>query len=64
MPKSNDYYEEWVDENEDGWIIGLNFRDHVIREFSDANIDYYIAFGGRFDSFNWRVHQPCNCAKK
>jgi hypothetical protein len=61
---STDYYEEWADENEDGWIIGLNFRDHVIKEFADANIDYYIAFGGRFDTFNWRVFQPLQLCQK
>ena len=54
----SDYYQEWFDEIEDGWIVALNFRDHVIREFEHANIDYYIAFGGRFNEFNWRLVNP------
>ncbi len=54
----DDYYLEWVDEIEDGWIVGLNFRNHVIREFTDANLDYYIGFGGKFDCFNWRGLPP------
>ncbi len=54
----NDYYQEWFDEIEDGWIVALNFRNHVIREFESANIDYYIAFGGKFDEFNWRGINP------
>ena len=54
----NDYYEEWFDELEDGWIVGLNFRNHVLREFRSANLDYYISFGGKFDDFNWRCHDP------
>jgi hypothetical protein len=54
----NDYYEEWFDEIEEGWIVGLNFRHHVIREFRQANLDYYISFGGNFDDFNWRCHDP------
>jgi len=54
----DDYYEEWFDDIEDGWIVALNFRPHVIREFKQANLDYYIFFGGRFDDFNWRGHDP------
>ena len=55
---SNDYYQEWFDEIEDGWIVGLNFRAHVIPEFENARIDYYISFGGKFDEFNWRAYRP------
>lgn len=55
---TSDYYEEWFDNLGDGWIIGLNFRDHVTEEFKAANIDYYIAFGGRFDEFPWRKYLP------
>lgn len=53
-----DYYEEWFDNLGEGWIIGLNFREHVIQEFIDANIDYYIAFGGTFNEFPWRKYLP------
>lgn len=53
-----DYYEEWYDEIEDGWIIGLNFRQHVIEEFVSSNLDSYIAFGGRFNCFPWRAQDP------
>ena len=60
----DDYYVEWVDDIEDGWIVGLNFRDHVIREFVDANLDYYIGFGGKFNDFNWRGCTPLQLASK
>jgi hypothetical protein len=53
-----DYYEEWFDDIEDGWIVGMNFRDHVIREFNDYGIDQFILFSGRFDSIPWRRYQP------
>ncbi|MDZ7740742.1 MAG: hypothetical protein U5Q03_03075 [Bacteroidota bacterium] len=59
-----DYYEEWSDDNEEGWIIGINFRDHVLQEFTSANIDYYIAFGGRFDDFAWRWYKPLQLCQK
>jgi len=60
----NDYYEEWSDDNGEGWIIGLNFRDHVIKEFETNNLDYYIGFGGKFNRFNWRAMQPLQLCEK
>ena len=57
-PMDDDYYQEWFEDIEDGWIVGLNFRDHVIKEFKHSNLDYYIAFGGKFDRFNWRGFDP------
>ncbi len=55
---ANDYYEEWSDNIGEGWITGINFRDFVIDEFSEHNIDYYISFSGEFNEFGWRKHLP------
>jgi hypothetical protein len=55
---TDDYYSEWFDNIEDGWIAALNFRKHVVEEFSEANIDRYFAFGGRFDEMPWRSLLP------
>lgn len=53
------YYEELYSELEDdGWIVFLNFREHVLREFRDQNLDYYIHFGGELDDIHWRKLQP------
>lgn len=52
------YYQEWFDDVEDGWIVALNFRDHVMSEFSRSNIDYYILFGGELNDFPWRTYNP------
>jgi len=60
----DDYYQEWFDEVEDGWIVGLNFQDNVIEEFSVANIDYYITTGGVFDNIPWRTLHPQQLFKK
>jgi hypothetical protein len=57
------YYEEWFDDLDDGWIVGLNFRDHVVKEFSDYSIDQYILFSGKFDEINWRSYQPAQLFK-
>ncbi|MEP7169966.1 MAG: hypothetical protein ABI855_11400, partial [Bacteroidota bacterium] len=40
------YYNEWFDDVEDGWIAALNFRTHVLKEFEQNNIDFFLVFGG------------------
>lgn len=52
------YYEEWFQEVNDGWIVALNFRTHVMQEFQTHGIDYYVHFGGDFDRFPWRTLKP------
>lgn len=52
------YYEEWFDDIEDGWIVMLNFRDHVLQEMKKARIDYYLIFSPVFQEMNWRKHTP------
>ncbi len=56
--EDTDYYEEWFDNIGDGWILGINFRRHVQREFADVSIDQYIGFGGEFNEINWRTLLP------
>lgn len=53
------YYEEWFeDAGEEGWIVLLNFREHVLKEFQRANLDYYFISGGELDDFHWRRFSP------
>lgn len=52
------YYEEWFQETEDGWIVFMNFREHVLEEFRRAHIDYYVNFGGELDDVSWRKLAP------
>ncbi len=52
------YYEEWFDDVPDGWICLLNFREHVIEEFADAQIDQYLLCGKDVDQPNWRTMHP------
>ena len=54
------YYEEWLDELEDGWIVLLNFHEHVLEEFSNANLDSYLLYGEDFDYMDWRTYLPQN----
>ncbi|MCB0481190.1 MAG: hypothetical protein KDC83_07140 [Flavobacteriales bacterium] len=52
------YYEEWYEDIEDGWIALLNFREHVIQEFSHGNIDSYFIMGGKLNDISWRTKLP------
>ena len=52
------YYEEWFEDIEDGWIALLNFRDHVLYDFKDANIDHYFLLGGELNDQSWRTNTP------
>lgn len=58
------YYEEWFQEVEDGWVAGINFREHVLDEFKQSNIDYYINFGGGLENINWRALKPVQLFQK
>lgn len=57
-PSDDCYYEEWFDEVEDGWIMLVNFHEHVLREFSSMNIDQYFVSGGNLDEVAWRTFRP------
>lgn len=61
---SDDYYQEWFDELEEGWIALVNFREHVLDEFKDHHLDYYIAMEGELNEMNWRVLSPLQFYKK
>ena len=54
----NDYYQEWFEDIEDGWITLINTRDHVLTEMENAYIDYYVAIGGSLNEVVWRSLLP------
>lgn len=54
----DDYYEEWFDELEDGWIAFVNFRDHVEDELIRSHIDRYVLLGAPLNNLNWRKYKP------
>ena len=53
-----DYYEEWFEDVEDGWIAAVNFRDFIVHEFRRYRVDHYINVGGTLDIENWRTLKP------
>lgn len=58
------YYEEWFEDVEDGWISFLNFREHVLQDLAEANIDYYLVSGGKLNELSWRTYTPQNLFEK
>lgn len=60
----DDYYEEWFQDVEDGWIAAINFQPHVLDEFKAHNIDYYLNFGGELDEITWRIFEPLDFCHK
>ncbi|MEM6843562.1 MAG: hypothetical protein AAF632_15140 [Bacteroidota bacterium] len=52
------YYEEWFEDVEDGWIALVGFRDFVLEEMTEYNIDSYLNYGGNLQIDNWRTMKP------
>jgi hypothetical protein len=52
------YYEEWFEDVEDGWIALVNFREHVLQEFSLVCADHYFLLGGKLNDMSWRTRTP------
>jgi hypothetical protein len=54
------YYEEWFEEvvSEEGWIVFLNFSEHVLNEFKAVGIDQYFLSGNGLENIEWRTQKP------
>jgi hypothetical protein len=53
-----EYYNEWHEDIENGWIFGINFRQHVVSEFKNCMIHKYIHFTPTDKTIFWRKHDP------
>jgi hypothetical protein len=56
------YYEEWYEDikDDDGWIVALNFRHHVVDEMRRVKLHYYLNAGDAYNDFLWRKFKPEN----
>ena len=56
------YYEEWYEDikDEGGWIVALNFRDHIIAEMKLVKLHYYINLGEGYTDVLWRKFKPAD----
>lgn len=55
---ATDYYEEWFEDIEDGWITAVNVRHFIADELAKYRLDSYINFGGTLEIENWRTLKP------
>lgn len=55
---ANDYYAEWSEEVEEGWIVGLNFRPQVVQDLQTYGLSSYWWTGERFEYGAWRASEP------
>ncbi|MBT3648828.1 MAG: hypothetical protein HN542_11365 [Flavobacteriales bacterium] len=58
------YYEEWFDDIEDGWVVMLNFRQHILDDFKQVAIDNYFISGGPLNDFAWGSFRPMQLFQK
>lgn len=54
----DDYYQEWFEECEEGWIVAMGFREYVHREWNKYGIDAWLSWGGNLELENWRSLSP------
>ncbi|MFN0049927.1 MAG: hypothetical protein ACKVOU_12465 [Cytophagales bacterium] len=52
------YYEEWFEDIEDGWIVFMNFREFIHREWRKFGVDAYVNYGGELEVEPWRTMTP------
>lgn len=54
------YYEEWYEDvaDEDGWVVLLDVRDHVLDEMNSIRLRNYINFGEDYNDISWRKMKP------
>jgi hypothetical protein len=59
------YYEEWFEDiqDADGYVVFLNFRDHVISEMRRSRLHNYVNMGDRFNELNWQIVKPFHMHK-
>ena len=52
------YYEEWLEEVEDGWIACVSFPEFLREEMIKYNLDAYLNMGGTLEIKKWRTLLP------
>ena len=54
----DDYYQEWFEDVEEGWIATICFQPFVYEEWKRYRLDYYLNWGGSLEIENWRTFHP------
>jgi hypothetical protein len=57
--EDDEYYYEWFgDLDQGGWIVPINFRNHVLQEMEEYNILTYLETNELFNDVKWRKLDP------
>jgi hypothetical protein len=54
----DEYYTEWLEDAEEGWIVAVGFRDFVHKEWKRYGVDAIFNYGGNLEIDNWRTLKP------
>ena len=63
-PGSDEYYESFQEELEDGWITMIRAREHVKRELEDHDVATYFFWSEFLDDLTWRKLKPLDLYKR
>jgi len=58
------YYEEWMEELEDGWIAAIGFPEHVKNEFLRNHLDTYLYMSEALEAIPWRTLNPVDFCRR
>ena len=53
-----DYYEEWAEDVDDGWITCIGFLPHVFQDLKTSKVKDYITIDEDINNINWRTIPP------
>lgn len=59
-----DYYQEWQQELEGGFIAALDFQNQVLDEMLLNQLDHFISFVDEPDLMQWKKLNPEQCFQK
>jgi len=59
-----DYYEEWVEELDEGWIVCVGFLPHVVQDLRKARMGKLMVIDDEINQLPWRTYLPDNLILK
>jgi len=59
-----DYYEEWLEELDEGYITCIGFLPHVVEDMRKGRISRYITINDEINELPWRTYLPDNLILK
>ncbi len=58
FPQEDDYYAEWIEDLAGGWIVGINFQQHVSDELLRYGMGLYLHLSPDLNNVNWKGKPP------